>query len=174
METITKLFELDLISVITGLFLIISATVSTITLLGKFSEMVGKPFKWVKNQNKDHELLMGVINSVGELSAKQQRDREESTHHDNRLKNDLQIVSEKLDALSSQLTAMQHKTDETEMAKLKDSIVTYYRKYKDSCEWSRLESDAFWDLFARYEAHGGNGYIHNIVEPVMREITIVD
>ena len=60
--------------------------------------------------------------------------------------------------------------NETEMAKLKDSIVTYYKKYKELGEWTELESEAFWDLFHRYEAHGGNGYVHSFIEPVMREL----
>lgn len=41
-------------------------------------------------------------------------------------------------------------------------------------EWSELEKEAFWELFEDYEARGGNGFIHSIVEPVMRELKVVD
>lgn len=139
MEAITQLFELDIIFLLTGIFTILSAIVSITTLLGKFSQIIGKPFRWVKSKDKD-----------------------------------LLLVSEKIDFLCSQIEDMQQKMDETEMAKLKNSIVAYYKKYKASGEWSRLESEAFWELFQRYEAHGGNGYVHSIIEPAMRELDIHD
>lgn len=55
------------------------------------------------------------------------------------------------------------------MAKLKDTIIAYYKKYKDIGEWTKLEKDVFGDLFKSYEAHGGSGFIHSVAEPVMQE-----
>ena len=68
------------------------------------------------------------------------------------------------------LEEMQRKSNETELKRLKDSLVQYYNQYKTIGEWSKLEKDAFWDLFDDYESRGGDGYIHGIVEPVMREL----
>lgn len=174
MNSITELTNIDFGAFFIVCFLIMSAVISIFTIVGKFSELIGKPVKWVRKNNEDHELLIKTAQNLNALQQKHEEDVKQSVHHDKLIKEDLQIVSNKMDALSQQITDMQDKIDETEMAKLKDSIVSYYRKYKDIGEWSQLESDAFWDLFKRYEVHGGNGFIHSVVEPVMREIKIVD
>ena len=65
---------------------------------------------------------------------------------------------------------MQQKENKTKVKELRESLIRYYNKYKNIGEWSKLESGAFWDLFNDYEERGGDGYIHTIVEPVMREL----
>ena len=37
-----------------------------------------------------------------------------------------------------------------------------------------MESDAFWEMFGDYEELGGDGYMHTVVEPTMRQLIIVD
>lgn len=174
MDTITEFLKLDFSSFVITVFLILSAFTAMATIIGKFSEVIGKPVKWVRKKHEDHELLIKTAQNLNALQEKHEEDVKQSIRHDKLIKDDLLMVSNKMDALSCQITHMQNKIDETEMAKLKNSIVSYYKKYKDIGEWSQLESDAFWDLFKRYEAHGGNGFIHSVVEPIMREIQIVD
>lgn len=174
MDAIREFTKIDFSAFLIICFLIMSAAISIFTIIGKFSEIIGKPVKWIRKKNEDHELLVKTAQNLNALQEKHNEDVSLSIHRDKIMKDDLLMVSDKMDGLSQQITNMQNKIDETEMAKLKDSIVTYYKKYKDIGEWSQLESDAFWDLFKRYEAHGGNGFIHSVVEPVMREIKIVD
>lgn len=174
MDYIADLMEIDIASLVITAFLIMSAIISMFTVIGKFSEIIGRPVKWVRKNNEDHELLIKTSQNLNALQNKHEEDVKQSIRHDKQIKDDLLMVSDKMDALSQQITNMQLKMDETEMAKLKDSIVTYYRKYKDIGEWTQLESDAFWNLFKRYEAHGGNGYCHTIIEPMMRELNVID
>lgn len=174
MDSITKLTDIDLGAFFLICFLIMSAVISIFTVIGRFSEMIGKPVKWIRKNHEDHALLIKTAQNLNALQQKHEEAVKQSVHHDQLIKEDLSMVSDKLDALSRQISDMQDKMDETEMAKLKDTIVTYYRKYKDAGEWSQLESDAFWNLFRRYEAHGGNGFIHSVVEPAMREMRIED
>lgn len=94
--------------------------------------------------------------------------------HDEWQYNEISKISKGIEDISNQISSMQSKMDETEMAKLKDTLLNYYRKYKDIGEWTQFEHDAFWDLFKSYESHGGNGYLHTIVEPVMRELKIIE
>lgn len=151
-----------------------ASIIAIVEIIGKFSFIIGKPVKWVKKKNEDHELLIKTVSGLTDLNNRHDESVKQSIKHDKEIKNDLILVSDKMDSLSIQISAMQKKIDETEMAKLKDNLVYYYKKYKDIGEWSQLESDAFWDLFKRYEAHGGNGYIHSVVEPAMRELAIVN
>ena len=67
---------------------------------------------------------------------------------------------------------MQRKSDATEMAKLKDKIVSYYRKYSELGEWEKFEHDVFWSLYDSYINHGGNSFVKGTIEPVMRELKI--
>lgn len=174
MSPIKEATQIDISNFFIVAFLIMSAFISMFTIISKFSEIIGRPFKWVREKKEDHELLIKTSQNLNALQHKHEEDVKQSIRHDRQIKDDLLMVSGKMDALSQQITDMQLKIDETETAKLKDSIVSYYRKYKDTGEWSKLESDAFWDIFKRYEAHGGNGFVHSVVEPIMREIKIVD
>ena len=63
---------------------------------------------------------------------------------------------------------------EKEMKKLKEKLVVYYNKYKNSDGWDSMDKEVFWDLFDDYEARGGDGFIHSKVEPVMRELKVID
>lgn len=174
MSEIAELQKIDILSWLVTGFLILSAINAGASIVGKFSETIGKPVKWVRRKNEERQLIIQTSQSLDELWKQRDIDVEQSIKHDERLKNDLQNVSNKIDTLSGQITSMQRKIDETEMAKLKDTIITYYKKYKDIGEWSKLEKEAFWDLFESYESHGGNGFIHSIVEPVMRELNVID
>lgn len=165
---------MDVPSIVIGLFMIMAAIIAMVEIIGKFSNIIGKPVKWVQKKNEDHELLMRTAKGLDELNKRHDESVEQSIRHDKIIRDDLTSVSDKVDAVSAQITNMQKKIDDTEMAKLKDTLISYYRKYKDIGEWTQLESDAFWDLFRSYESHGGNGFMHYTVEPVMRELRIVE
>ena len=174
MESIVKLFSLDIVSIIIGIFIVLSAIIAIYEIVGKISIIIGKPVKWVREKSKDHDLIVTTSKELKELRKRHEDDVLLSINHDTKIEKDLMLVSNKMDSLSEQIRDMQRKMDQTEMAKLKDSIVNYYKKYKELGEWTQLESDAFWDLFKRYEAHGGNGFVHSSVEPTMRDINIID
>lgn len=149
MESITKLFNLDITYIIIGIFIIIYGFLSIIDVIGKFSVYIGKPVRWKQNVDADHKMLI-------ETGQK------------------LTCLAETVDKISSTLNEMERKSNETEIKKLKDSLIRYYNEYKNIGKWSELEKDAFWDLFDDYEKRGGDGYIHTIVEPTMRGLIEID
>lgn len=66
-----------------------------------------------------------------------------------------------------------------ERNRIKDMLLQNYRYYTNmetnpSQSWSRMEAEAFWDLFKDYEDLGGNGYMHTEVQPDMERLTIVE
>lgn len=174
MEKLAELQNIDILAWVTTGFQILAVLVAAQVAIEKVSIAIGKPVRWLKQKNEERQLVLQTAKSLDELRKQRAIDVEQSIKHDEKLKENLQSVSNKIDTLSDQITFMQSKMDETEMAKLKDTIIIYYKKYKDLGEWSALEKDAFWDLFKSYESHGGNGFIHSVVEPVMRELNIVD
>ena len=36
-----------------------------------------------------------------------------------------------------------------------------------------MEAEAFWHLFADYEAMDGNGFMHQTVKPAMAKLTVI-
>lgn len=146
MKMITDLLKLEPSSLVTSFFILLSAVIAMYEIIGKFSKIIGRPVKWVRKTEKKYELL----------------------------KADLLSLTDMVNGIANTLAEMQKKENETKLKELKDSLIRYYNKYKLLGEWSKLEKDAFWDLFEDYEKRGGDGYIHTIVEPLMREMREID
>lgn len=159
MGDINELINIDVVSVCLSLFLIAFGVKQVIEIIMYF-----------KNKFKIRTVI-GENKELEENRLKSIEDRIETLErHDKWQYEEITKISKGVSDINKSLSDMRKEIDETEMAKLKDSIVTYYKKYKELGEWTELESEAFWDLFARYEAHGGNGYVHSVIEPVMREL----
>lgn len=89
------------------------------------------------------------------------------------IRNDIQKLTNTVGNIAIKLEEMQKKDDATEMAKLKDKIVAYYRKYSELGEWERFEHDVFWGLYDSYISRGGNSFVKDDIEPVMRKLKII-
>lgn len=174
MDNIKELLELDWIALILGIFIIMSGIIAIFTIIGKFSEIIGKPVKWVREKKKDHELLLKTVQDLTELHNTHKEDTKQSIRHDEMIREDLQALTYTVKDISEKLEIMQEKIDATEMAKLKEKILGYYRKYSQKGEWEQFESDVFWGLYDRYISHGGNSFVEREIEPVMRKLKIKD
>lgn len=93
MDDIQALFALDWIAVILGIFIIMSGGIAIVTIIGKFSEIIGKPVKWVRNKQEDHELLMQTIKDLKELHDKHEEDTKESIKHDKAIEDKLEDLT---------------------------------------------------------------------------------
>ena len=122
MDAITLLFKQDITSLILGIFIIMSAAIAAFSIIGKFSEIIGKPVKWVRKKNHDHELLMDTIKSLSSLQHKHEHDVKESDEHDKILQNNISVLNEKVDSLSLSISEMRKIQDEDKLAEYKDNI----------------------------------------------------
>ena len=78
--------------------------------------------------------------------------------------------------IDERLTKMENDTKRRECNKLRDKLIQNYRYYTNletnpNRTWTKMEANAFWELFKDYEESGGDGYIHSEVEPAMRALT---
>jgi hypothetical protein len=174
MDAFKELLQINFVSFFIAVFVILTFIVSAVQLIGQFSKIVGKPFRWVKKKDEDHELLVNTINKVNDLEEKQRNDTKESIRHDEMIRHDLNKVSITVDEIAATLSDMKKKDNATEVKKLKDKIVGYYNEFKDVGEWTKVDKDVFWDLFDDYDARGGDGFVHSIIEPVMRQLKEID
>ena len=74
---------------------------------------------------------------------------------------------------------MEEQNKRRERNKLRDVLLQNYRYFTNketnpSQTWTRMESEAFWELFKDYEDAGGNGYIHSTVLPEMERLIVIE
>lgn len=130
--------------------------------------------KKMREKRIDHELLMKTVQDLAELHTTHEEDTKQSIRHDEMIRNDLHSLTTTVTEIVNRLDNMQKKNDATEMAKLKEKLLAYYRKYKNIGEWESFESDVFWGLYDSYISHGGNSFVKHDIEPVMRNLKIKD
>ncbi len=94
MESILELFNQNISSIILGMYIIMSGIIAMVEIIGKFSEIVGKPVTWVSNKNKDHELLIQTVNKLTALQEKQEKDVRESDRHDEEMRSDIKKLTD--------------------------------------------------------------------------------
>lgn len=174
MEVIKELIEIDFSYVFLSVLVILIGIQAMTTLLEWVMDKLGIETKWMRRQREERDLLKQTADHFIALQQQQITDRQISTQHDKMIENDLEKLSDTVDRIVITLEEMQKKDNDSKLKRLKDSLVRYYNKYKDIGEWSKLEKDAFWDLFDDYEQRGGDGFVHSIIEPVMRELREID
>ena len=93
MGDLTSLFKLDFPTVIIGVFIILSACIAVYEIIGKFSKIIGKPVKWVRDKEKDHELLIQTSKELKDLEAHHKKDVSESIKHDEKIEKNLEVLT---------------------------------------------------------------------------------
>lgn len=89
MDIITELFKQDIPSLILSGFIVLSAIIAIYEIIGKFSEIVGRPVKWIRKKNEDHELLISTVKSLSELKNQHDESVKQSIRHDEMIRKDL-------------------------------------------------------------------------------------
>lgn len=86
MKELLALQQIDLVQWFVDLLIIMIAISSIVTILGKFSDIIGKPFKWVKKKNEDHELLLSLSERFADLADRHDKDMKISDYNDKEIK----------------------------------------------------------------------------------------
>lgn len=74
MNTLTDLLEMDIAAWIVGAFLVMAGFNKGIEIVGNFSKSIGKPFKWVKKRDADHDELEKAKTRIAELETQHKTD----------------------------------------------------------------------------------------------------
>ena len=95
------------------------------------------------------------------------------------LQQEIQDVNNRFDTIMKRLEEIEEQNKKRECSKLRDMLLQNYRYYTSlqhnpSQTWTKMESEAFWELFKEYEEAGGNGYMHTDVQPAMERLLVVD
>lgn len=95
------------------------------------------------------------------------------------LKKEIQEIRTYIDTMMKRFEEIEEQNKKRECSKLRDMLLQNYRYYTSeqqnpSKSWTRMESEAFWELFREYEQAGGNGYMHTVVQPEMERLIIIE
>ena len=95
------------------------------------------------------------------------------------LRKEIQEIRDAMQTIMKRFEEIEEQNRKRECSKLRDMLLQNYRYYTNaqqnpSQSWTRMESDAFWELFKEYEEAGGNGYMHTVVQPEMERLIIVE
>lgn len=84
MNELKALLGLDFTAFILAVFVIMSGVIFIYTIIGKFSEVIGKPVKWVRQRQVDHDLLEKNKKDIKSLSDKHEADTKkyEASHQE--------------------------------------------------------------------------------------------
>lgn len=84
MNELKALLELDFTAFILAVFVIMSGVIAVYTIIGRFSEVIGKPVKWVKQRQVDHDLLEKNKKDIKDLKDKHEADTKkyETSHQE--------------------------------------------------------------------------------------------
>ena len=77
------------------------------------------------------------------------------------------------------IAQMEQDTKRRERNKLQDRLLQSYKFYTSAEHnpmqaWTKMEEQAFWELFGDYEKLDGDGYIHSVVQPAMTLLATVE
>ena len=166
MNELKELYTIDFLSVFLSVVIILSGWKIICGTLEWCCKTFGIEFKWMRQKQEEHRLLINTSNRMELLEKQHKIDMEHSISHNNEIKNNLINLAAIVDSINHKLDSMENKNDANERAQLKDRIAQAYRKYSETKEWTCMEEEAFRDLIADYELHGGkNSFVHSVCEP---------
>lgn len=96
----------------------------------------------------------------------------------NSLIGEIKNLSDTQNSFAEQFNKFKNELDEQQLNKLRDRLLQIYRFYSSDEKnplqaWTEMEKDAFDQLFKDYEKLGGDGYMHSVVEPEMRNLEVI-
>lgn len=105
--------------------------------------------------------------------------RKQSLEIQKEFKDEISTLKDTQNEIMQRLIAMEEQNKKRERNKLRDRLLQNYRYYTNieknpSQTWTKMESEAFWEMFKDYEEAGGNGYIHSEVLPAMERLIVVE
>lgn len=166
MDTIKNLLDVDFVSFLMICFIIMSGVISVATIIGKFSEIIGKPVKWVKKHSEDRELLIKTSEGLNQMqnsmketqiaiqqySENRVHDREQSFEIQKELTENIAKLTESNDIRDKQIQNILWSQKES----LADKINQKYKYYLSIGGIPEDEVDEFVSLHSAYKAVGGN------------------
>lgn len=177
LDYIKEFFQLDFATIMAGIFTIMAGIIAMWQIIGKFSEIIGKPFKWYNRRNKDHEELKSLIievknheknndkveetfvNFMNEMKKEMQKYNDNRVH-DRQQSFDIQRqLTDSIDKMSQSASLNKVLIDallEAQKEMMAEKINEKYKHYIAMDGIPEDEYDEFVSLHSAYKGVGGN------------------
>lgn len=105
--------------------------------------------------------------------------RQKSVEIQQKLEKEIQGLRKIQEESIRRLDKMETDTKRRERNKCRDILLQNFRYFTNREKnpmqaWTRMEAEAFWELFHDYEDMEGNGYVHTEVQPEMNLLEIIE
>ena len=152
----------------------------------ELNEKIKKLEEKIDGNAKDIETLQG---SAKQFKEDRVHDREQSFEKQGDIDKKIDNVQTSLTSIINSITATQQeiikKVDSLaeqsrkyQLADIRETLLQAYRYYtgdstNPSRMWTEMEANAFWEQYATYKEHGGNGYMESVVKPEMNKLHVI-
>lgn len=142
-------------------------------------ELLIKKHEVEKEKDEKLNLALEEVAKYPQYREQSRKIQQEFRSEIDELKESQKILADTQQSIQAILKEMQEKNDKRERSKIKDRLLQSYRYYTSiehnpSQSWTKMEAEAFWELFGEYESAGGNGFMHTVVQPAMNSLKIID
>lgn len=135
--------------------------------------------KYLVNRYETEALRDKKVAEVLDAVSQYPEYRKQSLQIQQQLESQIQELRKAQELNNARLETMENDLKRRERNKLRARLLQSYRFYTNpernpSQSWTRMEAEAFWELFRDYEDANGNGYIHTEVQPAMERLTVIE
>lgn len=157
---------------ISQVVMVVLSIVFVVLVYKKFRDYLIKKHEIEKERDVEIKECLTAVRKYPEY-------RQQSIKIQELLEGEIQELRSMQQENTERLLRMEEQDKRRECNKLRDMLLQNYRYYTNkernpSQSWSKMEAEAFWELFRDYEELGGDGYMHTEVQPAMQRLAVTE
>ena len=178
------------------LFLFLILVVALLETLKKLPALFGFETKAAIKEREMNDKIKKLEKNIEELQGSAKKFNEDRVNDRQQSFEKQGSIDKKIDGVQTSLTSMITDLAETQkeiiskvdslteqsrkyqLADIRETLLQAYRYYTSEStnglkSWTEMEANAFWEQYATYKEHGGNGYMESVVKPEMNKLRVI-
>ena len=178
------------------LFLFLILVVALLETLKKLPALFGFETKAAIKEREMNDKIKKLEKNIEELQGSAKKFNEDRVNDRQQSFEKQGSIDKKIDGVQTSLTSMITDLAETQkeiiskvdslteqsrkyqLADIRETLLQSYRYYTSEStnglkSWTEMEANAFWEQYATYKEHGGNGYMESVVKPEMNKLRVI-
>ena len=161
------------------LIIFVFAILFLYSIYKEFKKFTNAKIKENQQKIEEEKAQKKKIDEAWEVAQQYPICRQETIDIKNSLKKEIQEMRDEFLIILNRLDDIEAQNKKRECSKLRDMLLQNYRYYTNknqnpSQSWTKMEAEAFWELFREYEEAGGDGYMHTVVQAEMERLSIIE
>ena len=184
-DAFNELMEFGIGNIILILLLLLMFAVALMECWKKFISILGIETKAMIKERVLNEKIKKLEDDIKALQGSAKKFNDDRVHDRQQSFNIQQHLTDLIDSVTETQKEIIKKVDNLteqsrkyQLADIRETLLQAYRYYTgDSTNglksWTEMESNAFWEQYATYKDHGGNGYMESVVKPEMNKLRVI-